>query len=116
MGIRNAPEMDKSCAAGWVPLERSAISGAAPAHCIAAGCRKLPAGRRRSPARMSAAYVPSAHVGSAFGGERMSAAYVPSAHVGSDEPESPMNPPPLQDTSGTSAVTDTPLQDTFRLA
>ena len=53
--IRNAPKKAKSCAAEWVPLERAAISGAAPELCIAAGCRKLRAGRRRSPA-----YVPSA--------------------------------------------------------
>ena len=83
MGIRNAPEMAKSCAAEWVPLERAAISGAAPELCIAAGCRKLPAGRRRSPA-----YVPSVCP------QRMSPAHVSSAHVSSDEPESPMNPPP----------------------
>ena len=50
--MRSCPVPSNECRwGGRLSLERAAFAGAAPVLWIAAGCRNLPAGRRRSPLR-----------------------------------------------------------------
>jgi len=51
MGTRNAPEMAKSCAAEWVPMERAAISGCATCALHCGGTPQAADGTRLKSAR-----------------------------------------------------------------